>query len=192
MYTRKGASRLLYFHINALAQLAKANLGQDMRFIGLAGWSGAGKTTLLRRLIPMLVADGLRVSTIKHAHHAFDIDQPGKDSHTHREAGATEVLVSSSARWALIHEHRGDVEPSLVPLLAKLDRVDLVIVEGFKREGHPKIEVYRAANGRAPLHPADPTIVAVASDVPFAGVVTIGLDDIAAIAECMLTHAVRA
>ncbi len=161
-----------------------------MRFIGLAGWSGAGKTTLLRKLIPALVAEGLRVSTLKHAHHAFEIDQPGKDSYEHREAGATEVLVASATRWALIHEHRGATEPALPALLAKLQPVDLVLVEGFKREPHPKIEVFRAANRQAPLHPSDRTIVAVASDVPFFGIATIGLDDIDAIARCVLAYAV--
>lgn len=160
-----------------------------MRFIGLAGWSGAGKTTLLRKLIPLLVGQGLRVSTIKHAHHAFEIDQPGKDSYEHREAGATEVLVASATRWALIHEHRGTPEPALRPLLAKLDPVDLVLVEGFKREPHPKIEVFRAANRQSPLHPADRTIVAIVSDAPFFGIETIGLDDIAGVARCVLARA---
>ena len=161
-----------------------------MRFIGLAGWSGAGKTTLLRKLIPVLVGQGLRVSTCKHAHHAFDIDVPGKDSYEHRAAGASEVLVASGTRWALVHEHRGAPEPGLQALLAKLDPVDLVLVEGWKREPHPKIEVFRAANQQAPLHPSDRTIVAVASDVPFFGIQTIDLDDVAALARCVLAHAV--
>src|ERR1700751_3709784 len=130
------------------------------RVIGLAGWSGAGKTTLLTKLVPRLVARGLEVSTIKHAHHSFDLDQPGKDSHSHRLAGATEVLVSSSVRWALLHELRGAAEMRLEDLLGKLAPVDLVIVEGFKRARHPKLEVYRAAIGKPPLHGDDPKIVA--------------------------------
>jgi len=161
-----------------------------MRLIGLAGWSGAGKTTLLRKLIPALVGQGLRVSTCKHAHHAFDVDKPGKDSYEHRAAGASEVLVASSTRWALVHEHREAAEPNLRALLAKLEPVDLVIVEGWKREPHPKIEVYRAANQQSPLHPTDRSIVAVASDVPFFGIPTIDLDDVAAVARCVLAYAV--
>src|SRR5438067_5646291 len=114
-----------------------------MKVIGLAGWSGAGKTTLLSRLIPHFLESGLRVSVIKHAHHAFDVDVPGKDSWIHRQSGATEVLVSSTRRWALMHELRGASEPRLAELLAKMSPVDLVVVEGFKREPHRKIEVYR-------------------------------------------------
>lgn len=135
-----------------------------MRILGIAGWSGSGKTTLLAGLIPLLVQRGLKVSTIKHAHHQFDIDQPGKDSYRHREAGATEVLVSSAQRFALLHEHRGAPEPTLEELLAKLSPVDLVLVEGFKKEGHPKIEVWRAATGKPMLQPEDPQVIAVASD----------------------------
>ena len=137
-----------------------------MRVIGMAGWSGAGKTTLLSKLIPRLVARGLRVSTVKHAHHAFDLDQPGKDSHVHRQAGATEVLISSARRFALVHELRGSAEPSLAQLLAKLAPVDLVIVEGFKANPHPKIEVFRHALGKPPIWPGRPDIVAVACDEP--------------------------
>ena len=137
-----------------------------MLLIGLAGWSGAGKTTLLAALIPWLNARGVAVSTIKHAHHAFDIDQPGKDSHTHRLAGANQVLISSARRWALMTELRGAAEPPLATLLARLDPVDLVIVEGFKRDPHPKIEVHRAANAKPWLHPEDPAIRAVAADTP--------------------------
>ena len=162
-----------------------------MRIIGIAGWSGAGKTTLLAKLIPRLTARGVRVSTVKHAHHAFDVDQPGKDSHTHRMAGATEVLVSSVNRWALVHELRGATEPPLLELLVKLTPVDLVIVEGFKHGAHPKLEIYRSAVGKPPLHPDDPHIVAVASDapVPSARVPVVGLDDVDAIADLMLAHA---
>src|ERR671939_1793691 len=116
-----------------------------MRVIGLAGWSGAGKTTLLVKLIPALRRRGLTVSTLKHAHHGFDIDQPGKDSYEHRQAGATEVLIASGRRWALVHELRGDAEPTLPDLLRHLSPVDLVIVEGFKAYAHPKVEVHRTA-----------------------------------------------
>ncbi len=137
-----------------------------MRIIGLAGWSGAGKTTLLTRLIPRLIARGLSVSTIKHAHHAFDVDKPGKDSFLHRAAGATEVLVASSARFALMHELRGAAEPELPDLLWRMQKVDLLIVEGFKRFGHAKIEVHRAANAKPFLFPDDPAIAAIATDSP--------------------------
>jgi molybdopterin-guanine dinucleotide biosynthesis protein B len=162
-----------------------------MRIIGLAGWSGSGKTTLLAKVIPRLVARGLRVSTLKHAHHAFDVDQPGKDSHTHRMAGATEVLVSSANRWALVHELRGDAELSLDALLTKLSPVDLVLVEGYKREPHPKLEVHRAGVGKPLIHPDDPAIVAIASDEPLPAVrvPVIDLHDIEGIAEFLLRHA---
>jgi molybdopterin-guanine dinucleotide biosynthesis protein B len=156
-----------------------------MRVIGLAGWSGAGKTTLIRALLPALAARGLRVSTVKQAHHGFDLDKPGKDSWLHREAGAAEVLVASPRRWALMHELRGAPSLTLPELLAHLAPVDLVLVEGFKREAHPKIEVFRAANGKPPLHPDDAQIVAVASDTDFpdAGRPVLALDDVAGIAE---------
>jgi molybdopterin-guanine dinucleotide biosynthesis protein B len=161
-----------------------------MRIIGLAGWSGSGKTTLLTKLIPRLTARGLAVSTVKHAHHAFDLDQPGKDSHSHRLAGATEVLVGAATRWALVHELRGGAEPTLRELLAKLAPVDLVIVEGYKRERHPKLEVHRAAVRKPLLQPDDPHIVAIASDqVLPAAVPVVSLDDVEAIAEIVLRHA---
>ena len=140
-----------------------------MRIIGLAGWSGSGKTTLLTRAIPRIVARGLSVSTLKHAHHDFDVDKPGKDSHAHRTAGATEVLVGSDRRWALMHELREQREPTLAALLHKLSPVDLVIVEGYKREPHPKLEVHRAAVGGTLLAPEDASIVAIASDAPLPG-----------------------
>jgi molybdopterin-guanine dinucleotide biosynthesis adapter protein len=164
------------------------------RIVGLAGWSGAGKTTLLTKVIPCLVARGLRVSTLKHAHHSFDIDQPGKDSHRHRAAGATEVLIGGASRWALMHELRGDDEPTLGALLAKLSPVDLVIIEGYKREPHPKLEVFRAVVGKALLHPDDPHVVAVAADVPLpsARVPVVLLDDIEAIADILVAHAAAA
>jgi molybdopterin-guanine dinucleotide biosynthesis protein B len=158
-----------------------------MRIIGLAGWSGAGKTTLLTRVIPLLVARGVRLSTLKHAHHAFDVDQPGKDSHAHRSAGASQVLISSANRWALMTELRGAPEPTLRELLAQLQPVDLVIVEGFKRENHPKLEIHRTANAKPWLHPDDLMIRAVASDVPPppGAPEAFHLDDVEAIAEAL-------
>ena len=166
-----------------------------MRVIGLAGWSGAGKTTLLTRLIPCLLGRGVGVSTVKHAHHAFDVDRPGKDSWLHREAGARQVLVGSARRWALMTELRDEPEPGLAFLLSRLSPVDLVVVEGFKRDRHPKIEVHRAANGKPWLHPGDPAIRAVASDVippPGAGLPFASLDDIEGVAELALRHAADA
>jgi molybdopterin-guanine dinucleotide biosynthesis protein B len=135
-----------------------------MKIFGFAGWSGSGKTTLIEKLIPLFVQRGLKVSLIKHAHHTFDVDQPGKDSHRHRHAGCTEVLVSSSRRWALVHELRGAQEPGFAELIERLSPCDLVLVEGFKRERLPKLEVWRAATGEALLHPADKNIVALATD----------------------------
>jgi molybdopterin-guanine dinucleotide biosynthesis protein B len=161
---------------------------EDMRVIGLAGWSGAGKTTLLTKLLPELRRRSLRVATLKHAHHAFDIDQPGKDSYLHRQAGASEVIVSSSRRWVQIHEVGDDTEATLADLLRRVSRCDLIVVEGFKREAHPKLEVFRDGNGRPPLHPDDPRIVAVASDRPFpgAGVPVMPLDEIEAVADAVI------
>ena len=153
-----------------------------MKVIGLAGWSGAGKTTLLTRLIPHFREQGLRVSVIKHAHHTFDVDVPGKDSWRHREAGAEEVLVSSAHRWAMMHELRGAREPRLPELLQKMSPVDLVIVEGYKSEPHRKIEVHRSANGKPLLFPGDAGIVGIASDVAVeTALPTAHLDDIPAI-----------
>ena len=164
-----------------------------MRLIGFAGWSGAGKTTLLARLIPVLVERGLTVSTLKHAHHNFDIDRPGKDSHTHRLAGATEVLISSANRWALMHELRGAPEPDLPELLAHLSPVDIVLVEGFKRDHHPKIEIHRPEVGKPFLHPEDPHIVAIASDaaLPAAPLPVVDLNDASAIADAVERYAVE-
>jgi molybdopterin-guanine dinucleotide biosynthesis adapter protein len=162
-----------------------------VRLIGLAGFSGSGKTTLLVKLLPLLIARGRTVSTLKHAHHGFDVDQPGKDSHTHRLAGAHEVLVSSARRWALMHELRAQPEPTLRELVPHLSPVDLVIVEGFKTETHPKLEVHRSAVGKPLLYPKDPNILAIASDrrpanapLPWAD-----LNDIEAIAELVDTLA---
>ena len=162
-----------------------------MKIFGIAGWSGSGKTNLMIRLLPELIGMGLRVSTMKHAHHAFDVDIPGKDSWRHRQSGATEVLVSSTQRWALMHELRGAEEPRLPELLAKMSRVDLVVVEGFKREALRKIEVYRAANGKPFLFPDDPGVVGIATDTPVETTLpTAHLDDIEAIAAMMLRSAV--
>ena len=159
--------------------------------IGFAGWSGAGKTTLLAQLIPALVSQGCSVSTLKHAHHDFDIDKPGKDSHTHRLAGATEVLVASSKRWALIHELRDAEQPSLRELLRHLDPVDLVLIEGFKSEDHPKIEVFRPSMGKPLLQANDPHVIGVASDTPLnLAVPVLPLNDIHAIAAFVRERAV--
>lgn len=163
-----------------------------MRIIGLAGWSGSGKTTLLTKVIPRLTARGKRVSTLKHAHHNFDVDRPGKDSFEHRSAGATEVLVVSGNRWALMHELRGDPEPKLPELLAKLSDVDLVLVEGFKRESFPKLEIHRVANGKPLLQGEDGWVVAIASDTPLpqASVPVVDLNDIDAIVDLLLAKAI--
>ncbi len=158
-----------------------------MRVFGLAGWSGSGKTTLLAALIPELVARGITVSTIKHAHHEFDIDQPGKDSWVHRQAGASEVMVASSRRFALMHELRGGPEFSLDELAARMAPVDLLLVEGFKREAHPKLEVHRPSVGKPFLYPDDPHIVAIASDTALAAPLPVlPLADAAAIADFIL------
>jgi len=156
---------------------------------GFAGWSGSGKTTLIEKLIPRFVKRGLSVSLIKHAHHTFDVDQPGKDSYRHRHAGASEVLVTSSRRWALMHELRGAQEPSFEEQAARLSPCDLLIVEGFKHAPIPKLEVWRAATGEGPLHPQDPHIVAVASDVKLeTRLPLLDLNDDGAIGEFILKH----
>jgi molybdopterin-guanine dinucleotide biosynthesis adapter protein len=163
-----------------------------MRIIGLAGWSGSGKTTLIKSVIPRLIARGLSVSTLKHAHHGFDLDQPGKDSFFHRAAGATEVIISSAKRWAILHELREEPEWDLDALVGRMSPVDLVLVEGFKRDKFPKLEIHRIANGKPLLHPEDPRIVAVASDsaLPAAQVPVVDLNDIEAITDLLLKHAV--
>jgi len=162
-----------------------------MKVIGLAGWSGAGKTTLLSRIIPHFLGMGLRVSVIKHAHHGFDVDVPGKDSWVHRQSGATEVLVSSGKRWALMHELREAPEPRLPELLKKMSRVDLIIVEGFKSEPHRKIEVHRAANGKPLLFPDDPAIAGIATDGAIETALPVAhLDDIPAVAAMMQRSAI--
>ena len=135
-----------------------------MRVFGFAGWSGSGKTTLIEQVIPRLVERGLRVSLVKHAHHSFEIDRPGKDSFRLRHAGCSEVLVASGARWALMHELRGEAEPSLTAALARLSACDLALIEGYKASSIPKLEVWRARVGKPLLYPDDPHIVAVATD----------------------------
>jgi molybdopterin-guanine dinucleotide biosynthesis protein B len=162
-----------------------------MRIIGLAGWSGSGKTTLIKKLIPSLIARGSSVSTLKHAHHGFDLDQPGKDSFFHRAAGATEVIISSARRWAVLHELREEPEWDLPALVAKMSPVDLVLVEGFKRDAFPKLEIHRAANGKPLIHPDDPHIVAIAADIalPQAKIPVIDLNNVEAIADLLLKYA---
>ena len=161
-----------------------------MKVLGLAGWSGAGKTTLLAKLIPELIRRGITVSTMKHAHHAFDVDTPGKDSYEHRQAGASEVLVTSANRWALMHEHRGAPEPDSRELMKHMSAVDLLLVEGFKRESHDKLEIYREANGKPLLAAEDQNIVAVLVDgpKPETKLPVIDLNDIGAIADFVLRH----
>jgi molybdopterin-guanine dinucleotide biosynthesis protein B len=160
-----------------------------LKVFGFAAYSGNGKTTLIENLVPLLLARGLEVSVIKHAHHDFGVDRPEKDSHRHRQAGANEVLVSSAAGWALMHELRAEAEPELCYLLTRLSPCDLVLVEGFKNEPIPKIEVHRAGAGTALLHPSDPFIVALATDAPGAtGLPVFGLDDHAAIAGFMVGY----
>jgi molybdopterin-guanine dinucleotide biosynthesis protein B len=169
-----------------------AQNSKQMRIVGLAGWSGSGKTTLITKVLPVLIGRGLKVSTLKHAHHGFDLDKPGKDSFMHRASGATEVIISSERRWAVLHELRGEKEWDLPALLSKASPVDLILVEGFKRDPFPKLEIFRKDNGKPLLHPDDPHIVAVASDapVPDAKIPVIDLNDIGAVADTLLHHAV--
>lgn len=169
-----------------------------MKIFGVVGWKNSGKTTLVERLVAEIAGRGISVSTLKHAHHAFDIDHPGKDSWRHRQAGAREVLVSSGQRWALMHELAGgprarEDEPSLHELLAKLSPVDLVLVEGYKRDGHPKIEAHRVETGQSLIAADEPTIRAVASNAGAAAldgappeIPRFDLDDVAAIADFIL------
>ena len=160
-----------------------------MKVLGVAGWSGSGKTTLVLKLIPALLQRGVAVSTVKHAHHNFDVDKPGKDSWEHRQAGAREVLVASGRRWALMRELRGETEPTLAELLDRLAPVDLALVEGYKREPHPKLIVHRAVVEAEPLWPDDPHVLAVACDSATAdtvmadGLEALDLDDPEAIAD---------
>ncbi len=161
-----------------------------MKIFGLAGWSGSGKTTLIVRLIPELVRRGITVSTLKHAHHAFDVDRPGKDSYEHRIAGASEVLVSSANRFALMHELRGAAEPTVEDLVTRLSPVDLVLIEGYKAHAHEKLEIHRPVLGKPLLAADDRHVVAVASDAPVAGlkVPLLDLNNVTAIADFIVDH----
>ena len=161
-----------------------------MKTLGLVGWSGSGKTTLVVRLLPELTARGLRVSTMKHTHHDIELDKPGKDSYRHRFAGATEVVVTSPVRWALIRELRSAPEPDLDSLIARMEPVDLLLVEGFKSHPFDKLEIHRPANGKPLLAREDPSVIAVASDtrIPGLDIPVLPLDDMPAIAEFILTH----
>lgn len=161
------------------------------KLLGITGWKNAGKTTLTERLVANLVARGYRISTVKHAHHAFDIDHEGRDSWRHRKAGASEVAIVSSKRWAIIHELEENQEAPLAQVLAKLEPCDLIIIEGYKREGHPKIEVRRnSANHDGPLAPTDPSIIAVASDIPLPNerLPVLDINDIASIANYIVLN----
>jgi molybdopterin-guanine dinucleotide biosynthesis protein B len=163
----------------------------DARVLGIAGWSGSGKTTLIIKLIPLLAQRGIRVATLKHAHHSFDVDVPGKDSYEHRKAGACEVIVSSARRWVQMHEIGAGAEATLPELLTRLSRCDLVLVEGFKSERHPKLEVFRCVVGKPPLHPQDPRIVAIASDQDFPGarIPVVDLNDIRGVGDLVYERA---
>jgi molybdopterin-guanine dinucleotide biosynthesis protein B len=164
---------------------------QQSKILGIVGWSGSGKTTLITRLIPVLSARGLQVATLKHAHHAFDVDQPGKDSYEHRKAGASEVIVSSARRWVQMHEVGEGREATLAELLQRLSPCDLVLIEGFKTDRHPKLEVFRQGAQQSPLHPADKRIVAIASDQEFpgAGVPVVDLNNMEAVADLVCARA---
>jgi molybdopterin-guanine dinucleotide biosynthesis protein B len=164
---------------------------QDPRVLGIAGWSGSGKTSLLIRLIPLLRARGLRVTTVKHAHHEFDVDTPGKDSWEHRKAGASEVIICSSRRWVQMHELGDDTEPTLGELLQLASPCDLILIEGYKHQRHPKLEVFRTAVGKPLLYPDDPQVLAIATDARLTGAhpPRVDLNDASAVAECVLACA---
>jgi len=161
-----------------------------MRIYGVIGWKNAGKTSLMERLVAEVRARGFTVSTVKHTHHRFDLDRPGKDSFRHRAAGAREVLLASHTRWALLHELGDEAEPPLVEILAKLAPVDLVLVEGYKRDPHPKVEVFREGEGRSLIQPDDPTVRAVACDreIEALPVPVLDLNDTCAIADFILAE----
>ncbi len=158
-----------------------------MKIFGFAGWSGSGKTTLVKAVIPALIERGLKISTIKHTHHNFDIDRPGKDSFEHRAAGAHEVVITGAARWALLHENRGEPEPHINAMLSRMSPVDLVIIEGFKSYAHPKMEVYRPEVGKPIICADDPSVVAVASTMKLdVTIPQLDLNDVEAIAEFVI------
>lgn len=158
-----------------------------MKIFGFAGWSGSGKTTLVKAVIPALIERGLKISTIKHTHHNFDIDRPGKDSFEHRAAGAHEVVITGAARWALLHENRGEPEPDINAMLSRMSPVDLVIIEGFKSYAHPKMEVYRPEVGKPIICADDPSVVAVASTTKLdVTIPQLDLNDVEAIAEFVI------
>ncbi|KIN77738.1 molybdopterin-guanine dinucleotide biosynthesis protein B [Sulfitobacter mediterraneus] len=160
-----------------------------MRLFGVVGWKNAGKTGLMERLVTEITGRGITVSTVKHAHHSFDVDHPGKDSFRHRTAGASEVLLASGNRFALMHELRGAKEPSLTELLTRLSPVDLVLIEGYKRDDHPKVEAHRAVTGNPLIAPGDPTVRAVAADVPLdLDRPVFDLNDTASIADFILSE----
>lgn len=163
----------------------------DARVLGIVGWSGSGKTVLITRLMPLLMQRGLKVATLKHAHHDFDVDRQGKDSYEHRKAGASEVIVSSARRWVQMHELAGEAEATLAQLLRRVSPCDLVLVEGFKTQRHPKVEVFRKALGMTPLHLRDERIVAVAADQAFpdARIPVVSLDEVVAIADLVCARA---
>lgn len=161
-----------------------------MKTFGLAGWSGSGKTTLVVKLLPALIDRGFKVSTMKHTHHQFDMDKPGKDSHNHRMAGAEEVMVTSSTRWALLHELRGDAEPDIQTLIDRMSPVDLVLIEGFKSYPHAKLEVHRPSLGKSLLADQDSSVVAIATDEPFEhpSLPVLDLNDVKAIVDFIVGH----
>ena len=161
-----------------------------MKVMGIVGWSGSGKTSLLVELLPIITLKEISVSTMKHAHHRFDVDKPGKDSFRHREAGASEVLVVTSSRWVLMHESREEPEPSIESLIERMTPVDLLLIEGFKTHHHPKLEIHRDSEGKPLLCPEDPEIVAVASDIPLPGlkIPRLDLNDPVAIADFILAY----
>lgn len=178
---------------NPISRISKLR-SVTRKVFGFAGWSGSGKTTLIERVIAHLAGDGVRVSLIKHAHHAFDVDQPGKDSYRHREAGASEVLISSGKRWALMHELRGEAELTLAEAVERFSPCDLVLVEGYKREAIPKIEIWRAEVGKPLLFPTDPNIIGLATDdslpvsVQEPNFARFGLNEIAGLSDFVLHH----
>ncbi|NQW00318.1 MAG: molybdopterin-guanine dinucleotide biosynthesis protein B [Rhodospirillales bacterium] len=159
-----------------------------MKIFGLVGWSGSGKTTLIRKLIPELIGMGYRISTMKHTHHNFDIDKPGKDSHEHRVAGASQVLITGRNRWALLNENREQPEPTIEDLLMRMDDVDLVLIEGFKRHPHAKLEVFRPSVGKDMIARTDSSVIAVATDEKLDGIELpiLDLNDVSAVARFVI------